>query len=431
MILSISLILLLFWIFALSYLVACRETQLRAFYSTTEEIQVLFAKQQKQLKAMQRTLEDEENYGNTSLDIDMNPITDNGNSKGSLREKEAKNGCSNAAAKVDNRSHRRDQVKTSSDEASVTEKHDCNIRNQQDAEDTQEVEYIGAERTVKGAFGSDIDGVVATPVLELDPVESKKDHESEGVSTAPNLEGYLLATERVVETESPGLHTDGHINLNKCSATGEDTMQLDDDTNLEGTERAQMISQENLQHSQTDYALAVQNTVEDTQVGCSIKTSDLLASEVPGSWAYSTAPSIHGENDSPNSKGNVEEGNAAALHDCGGVVSESQNAPSSKSVAARWSHEHQALSEMIGIVAPELKEQFSCAVESNRDQKESEIGAESGSDTEGCSNNDNDHTGDESEAETIGSDRPMEEDDEATQQGLLLIADACTDPKAQ
>ncbi|XLU99252.1 hypothetical protein S245_013592, partial [Arachis hypogaea] len=47
-----------------------RETQLRAFYSTTEEIQVLFAKQQEQLKAMQRTLEDEENYENTSVDMD-------------------------------------------------------------------------------------------------------------------------------------------------------------------------------------------------------------------------------------------------------------------------------------------------------------------------------------------------------------------------
>ncbi|XP_029148095.2 pentatricopeptide repeat-containing protein At3g16610-like [Arachis hypogaea] len=47
-----------------------RETQLRAFYSTTEEIQVLFAKQQEQLKAMQKTLEDEENYENTSVDMD-------------------------------------------------------------------------------------------------------------------------------------------------------------------------------------------------------------------------------------------------------------------------------------------------------------------------------------------------------------------------
>ena len=48
----------------------CRETQLRAFYSTTEEIQVLFAKQQEQLKSMPRTLEDDENYENTFVDMD-------------------------------------------------------------------------------------------------------------------------------------------------------------------------------------------------------------------------------------------------------------------------------------------------------------------------------------------------------------------------
>ncbi|XP_020959623.1 uncharacterized protein LOC110263156 isoform X2 [Arachis ipaensis] len=46
------------------------EIQLHAFYSTTEEMQVLFAKQQEQLKAMQRTLENEENYENTSVDMD-------------------------------------------------------------------------------------------------------------------------------------------------------------------------------------------------------------------------------------------------------------------------------------------------------------------------------------------------------------------------
>ncbi|QHO45223.1 uncharacterized protein DS421_6g177220 [Arachis hypogaea] len=46
------------------------ETQLRAFYSITEEMQVLFAKQQEQLNAMQSTLENEENYENTCVDMD-------------------------------------------------------------------------------------------------------------------------------------------------------------------------------------------------------------------------------------------------------------------------------------------------------------------------------------------------------------------------
>lgn len=45
---------------------------MRAFYSTTEEISALFAKQQEQLKAMQKTLEDEDNYANTLMGVDLN-----------------------------------------------------------------------------------------------------------------------------------------------------------------------------------------------------------------------------------------------------------------------------------------------------------------------------------------------------------------------
>lgn len=103
-----------------------RETQLRSFYSTTEEIQSLFAKQQEQLKAMQRTLEDDENYDNTFVDMD-------GVERGtSGREKEgaiyhnnnaAKAGSTTSAQKLN-----RDQIETSSNEASVTEKHDCDIK---------------------------------------------------------------------------------------------------------------------------------------------------------------------------------------------------------------------------------------------------------------------------------------------------------------
>lgn len=385
-----------------------RETQLRAFYSTTEEIQILFAKQQKQLKAMQRTLEDEENYTNASLDIDLNINPDDGNTRRFLdKGKEVQNQCSNAAAKAgsstSSRSHHKDHLKTSSDEASITEKHDCNIRNQGDGDDTQEVEYVGAERTVKGGFGSDIDGVGTAPIFDIDTVENDKNNETEGAGTAPSFEGDLLATERVIETESPGHLADGDINMNKHNAVGEDTMQLDEDTHLEAMEQAP--PHENLHDSQTNDALGVVNTA-DTQVGCSIRTSDLLASEVPGSWAHSTAPSVHLENDSPKSK-DYQEG-VAALHDSGGSVADS----------------HQALSGMIKIVAPELKEQFGGV----RDPKGPEIVITSDSDTQGCSDGDDNNgvnSGDESDAETIGSGRSnkdmephcaMEEDDEATQE---------------
>lgn len=412
-------------------MVACRETQLRAFYSTTEEIQILFAKQQKQLKSMQRTLEDEENYTNTSLDIDLNINPDDGKTRGFLdKGKEVRNQCSNAAAKAgsstSSRSHCKDHHKTSSDEASITEKNDCNIRNQADGDDTQEVEYVGAERTVKGAFGSDIDGVGTAPIFDIDTVENDKNNETQGACTAPSFEVDLLATERVIGTESPGHLADGDININKDNAVGEDTMQLDEDTHLEAMEQAQMIPHENLNDSQTNDAFGVQNTA-DTQVGCSIRTSDLLASEVPGSWAHSTAPSVHGENDSPKSKDNQE--GVAALHDSGGSVADSHHASASASasmgVVAQWSQEHQALSGM--IVAPELKQQFGCGIGGGCDPKGSEIVLTSDSDTQGCSDNDDNgvNSGDESDADTIGSGRSnkdmephraVEEDNEATQE---------------
>ncbi|KAG6528187.1 hypothetical protein ZIOFF_010337 [Zingiber officinale] len=77
-----------------------RETQLRAFYSTTEEISALFAKQQEQLKAMQRTLEDEEHYENSFIETD--PVEPN------VQD------TNDASCSED-------------DDVSTTEKHDCSL----------------------------------------------------------------------------------------------------------------------------------------------------------------------------------------------------------------------------------------------------------------------------------------------------------------
>ncbi|KAL4305491.1 hypothetical protein AHAS_Ahas16G0083600 [Arachis hypogaea] len=119
------------------------EIQLHAFYSTTEEMQVLFAKQQEQLKAMQRTLENEENYENTS--VDMDGVI--GGTPGRERR------------------HNRDQVKTSSNEASVTEKHDCEVRSQE-CQNTQEFTSADHDHDVRGGFSSDIDGAGTTAMMD-------------------------------------------------------------------------------------------------------------------------------------------------------------------------------------------------------------------------------------------------------------------------
>ena len=133
---------------------------------------------------MQRTLEDEDNYENTSIDIDLNPT--NGFINGIvIREKEAIGFRSSSATKTGSATSAwrfsRNLAETSKNEASVTEKHDCDIGTQ---ENTQEAEFASVGYPVKGGFGSDIDGVGTAPALEGDPIE----------------------TERVMETEIPGIN---------------------------------------------------------------------------------------------------------------------------------------------------------------------------------------------------------------------------------
>ncbi|KAL3001047.1 hypothetical protein AAZX31_09G246000 [Glycine max] len=338
-----------------------RETQLRAFYSTTEEIQVLFAKQQEQLKSMQRTLEDDENYENTFVDMDGIIGGTSGREKevdGYHSQNGAKAGSTSSAQRL-NVVH----VETLSNEASVTEKHGCDMRSEE-CQITQEAKFTSADHDhrVRGGFGSDIDGVGTATMVEGDAA---------------------VGTERVLETESPVNQGEQNIDLNKC--LDGDTMQIDDDDDhvQETEEHAQKPSHEGLHHSQSNNPSDTQKTIEDTEAGGTIRTADLLTSEVAGSWACSTAPFLHGENESPRSKDNNE--GSGALHDSIIVVAvaESQNTTSDAAVARQ--NERRALSEMIGIVAPDLREQFEGSAY-DCDQERENHGGSSDSDTKSCSN---------------------------------------------
>ncbi|KAL8495459.1 hypothetical protein ACS0TY_019559 [Phlomoides rotata] len=372
-----------------------RETQLRSFYSTTEEISALFVKQQEQLKSMQKTLEDEENYETTSIDADPNPVDGNENlSNARVRDVAHQSNC-----KAPFHDHGVVQVESSSDEASVTEKHDCNAKSHENGqEDTQDFEITSTEpNNAQGAFGSDINGIDTAPISNGDAVETEHIPDTEGVATPQMSPGGAIETEQVMETES---QSGRNFDLNKCSTINCDTMQVDDETNaLEAPEPAETVHPEPSHHSQS------QDPMEDTEGGETIKTTDLLASEVVGSWACSTAPSVYGENDSPGSK-DVDQC-ALPAHDSSSLVAESQHIPSTKAEAtAKRNQERRALSEMIGIVAPDLREQFSRAVGSD-DQVGSERGVASNSDTEDSSDDDdrkNDGAREASDAETVGSD---------------------------
>ncbi|MED6181802.1 hypothetical protein PIB30_022688 [Stylosanthes scabra] len=353
-----------------------RETQLRSFYSTTAEIQVLFAKQQEQLKSMQRTLEDEDNYDSTSVDVD-------GAMDGtSPREKQnaAKAGSVNSGQKLN-----RDQVETSSDEASVTEKHDCDGRSEE-CQNTQEAEFTSADHDngVRDGFGSNIDGV----------------------GTAPMIEGDAIGTEQVVvETESPA---NRNFDLNRSDALAGDTMQLDDDVNvLETEDHDQTTTRQVLHHSQSNNHVDTQKTDEDTQARDTIQTADLLTSEVAGSWACSTAPSVHEDNESPSRDNNAGSG---ALHDSNSMVAERQITPPLDADGARRTDEQKPQSETIANVATDSRGQSGGSATEERKN----LVALFDSETESCSDSGDDDIADAkhgsiSDTETQGGEHDEED----------------------
>ncbi|OVA07723.1 Forkhead-associated (FHA) domain [Macleaya cordata] len=351
-----------------------RETQLRAFYSTTEEISSLFTKQQEQLKAMQRTLEDEEN---TSVDIDL--IATTGNKNGVIiRENESthrnnnnvtENTASASTPRVD-----RIQVDSTSDEASVTEKHECDLKSQEEGHNTQDIECTSVDRSIKGGFGSDIDGV----------------------GTAPLLEGDQTETQRVLGTESPANDGERNFDLNKSTTLAGETMQLDDEAQVqENGEQIQRVPEENTHCSQSNDQIGDLNAMEeDTEAAGTIRTSDLMTSEVAGSWAISTAPSVHGENDSQRSgvKDSVGSDDEA---DEDGRAAGSQIGSTVVAATTKLSQERQALNEMIQIVAPDFDQIFGDGGggSSRKGRDKDDEGSTSDSATEAGSDHDGDVNG--------------------------------------
>ncbi|KAL8137935.1 hypothetical protein V2J09_003936, partial [Rumex salicifolius] len=318
-----------------------RETQLRSFYSTTEEIKHLFSKQQEQLKAMQRTLEDEENCQNTSTDLDLNSTPGEFGNVGNMMNFNVKPGL--ALGEGD-----KEGMDTCSD--NVTEKHDEDMKCGSEEQNTQEAEFPNDDCLVKGGFGSDIDGV----------------------GTAP-IDGGGTEQQHFPETESPG-NLDQTKSFNTLAG---DTMQLEeeDDTHVQETEPVEMQCEASPKLQSEDEE---KNTLEEDTPGGTIRTADLLASEVVGSWNCSTAPSLDGENECPNNNDNDDEqhNNTLAFQD--------SNTPDK-------ARDMQALSEMIAIVAPDLKDKFGSSSIGSQVQAQEQVRVEiSDSDTEDCTSSNKD-----------------------------------------
>lgn len=310
---------------------------------------------------MQKALEDEENYDNASLDVCLNAAMENVDRNAAGRE--ATGYRSNTVAKVGPSTSAKTFERGGGDETSseegTTEKHDCNIRSRDD-ENTQEAEFPNDEAMVKGGFGSEIDGA----------------------ETAPMFEGDADGTERVLGTESPDINGEGKMDVNKAGNLAGDTMQLEDDSNVQETEHQTPLfrrSEDGLNQSQLSCREEAVEATGDAEPGRLITTEDLLASEVAGSWACDTAPSVYGDNESPRDE---ERENHTSMDDSNTQVSESPITPSGAVATKMHSdHEIQALSNMIGIMAPDVKEQFG-SFACNRSQEKKAMVSDSDTDDE-------------------------------------------------
>ncbi|CAF2094444.1 unnamed protein product [Brassica napus] len=376
-----------------------RETQLRAFYSTTEEISALFAKQQEQLKNMQRTLEDEENCDNISLDIDLNPVNRSLIRGNNTREDvRATNSAAKASSSTSGqRSDRNEVVDTSCEDADATQKHDCEIMSQE-GQNTQEADYASSDKVSKGGFGSDIGVVSTAPTSGTDPV----------------------GTEQVDETQSPG-----NDHMRKSITSAGDTMQIDFETQVhEGdqNDEAALLLRNNPLNDGRD--------TQDTEGVGTVRTSDLLASEVAGSWAYSTAPSVDGENEAERSRED-EESQTQRIKEVATQVGESQTkstVPEVLDTTRKADAEQVAVEETVGIIeqgkinhdnGSSDSETVSCSDTDDDDHGKEKLGPVSDSDTEGSDMNDDKRVDPDSEGthEADGDQKDvdnMDEDDKDT-----------------
>ncbi|KAK8954042.1 hypothetical protein KSP39_PZI002786 [Platanthera zijinensis] len=308
-----------------------RETQLRAFYSTTEEISSLFSKQQEQLKAMQKTLEDEENYENSLFAIDPTTTFPDRNASAAQTPRES-TGVStprNSFAKNSDA----DDMDDDADNCS-TQKHDC--PNGTHDGHTQDLEGGSPDVLARG-FGSDING--------------------EGTATVPDFEP--MDTERIVGTESQAgdfVSDERNATLVKCSNMDGETARIDDEVGAQDSDEPREGDSNSKtsprSRKEDDEASTIRTADLPASEAAGSWALDLLASEAVGSWALDTAPSVYGENES------LEDHGAGT---CRVLASDGQEAGSQSNTAcgtAKLTKEQRELSAMIQIVEPNFKQKF-------------------------------------------------------------------------
>ena len=284
---------------------------------------------------MQRTLEDEENYESTLMGVDLNEVSLANVTTDDARVKPldyAKDSVEASGASTDNT--QASGHSSSDEDADMTEQQDGGTRVEGG---TQDLECTSSERSVEKI----------RPESHCDPV-----------ATVPEQEP--TDTEQILETESQVGNVGCNDPNSNHSVLGEDTMQLEDEVEAQENEESNVIPKDGGQPSlNEEQSLTLKDGIgqcseekregdcseskpEDTQPG-TVVTADLLASEVAGSWAVDTGPSVNGENESPCSSGGDPRGEqdgdvgerAAADALTSLVNSEGQSAGSQINVADR------------------------------------------------------------------------------------------------
>lgn len=429
--------------------IVLRETQLRAFHSTAEEIAVLQRKQQEQLNGMLRTLEDGENREVTNTNNDFELRTEN-LCREVTRAREEIMAVNTETDRVQGEGVASDQAETPKKLGATN----C-------ASDSG-----GGENCNMNKFktGDAVDDWENGDTQEEDCENTlQMIHDTEAIGTMLNHDDEHIGTERVLATEADATQllesTSGCRRIEFCTypmgnepaksnknlretvqeddevgdgegGLGGETMQLEDEeqapmewarTDLAGENQGETLntrtgaepkrlpdtynsgqhlvrtshpignSLNGERQSQSPVSQQHRDEIDARNKGDkhSIATIDLLASEVAGSWAVSTVGSVQCDNESlrsddrqPGTGRISDEGinqdfdasqiavageNIRSRQDlllsslkCQDTVPEdavagSQNSPPPK-LASRKSYEHQALNEMLDIVAPDFRQ---------------------------------------------------------------------------
>lgn len=318
--------------------IVLRETQLRAFHSTAEEIAALQQKQQEQLKAMMRVLEDGDdinyasvqNDGNGSMMIvamdaddihagglDSNAVREKGGSNNTTDEGGEKEGVGDAdsqttAGDVDLNRH---NMEDWGDGYTQVDDLTALVNGPRDVQEVATMLVEGTERSIPAGIE-----VMYTQLLEAESHTAGRSgsgnhvYETQPLGNGEDDTALLKAVKVCTDGYSQDLGNTMK-GVDEAVGLGGETMQLEDEDDHGVQDQKTMTIHEMdhggkpAQHEKPGQFL--EPVMEEHSAQCSrvpdqvestsrrngpMNTIDLLTSEVAGSWALSTPASVHCDN---------------------------------------------------------------------------------------------------------------------------------------